>query len=94
MPKSACKDFESQAINHRYLFVQKENHKGLPWNVLRDFIKGHLHDEDGIIAFALFVYGLVIFPGMLGYIKMAMVDTFEQIQHGNNPSLVILVETF
>ena len=47
-----------------------------------------------MVAFALSIYGLVIFPGMLGYIEMAMVDTFEQIQHGSNPSLAILVETF
>ena len=74
--------------------VQKENHKGLPWNILRDFIQEHLHDEDGIVAFALSIYGLVIFPRMLGYIEMAVVDTFEQIQHSCNPSLAILVETF
>ena len=47
-----------------------------------------------MIAFALSIYGLVIFTGMLGYIEMAVVDTFEQIQHGNNPSLVILAEAF
>ena len=60
--------------------VQKENHRGLPWNILRDFIREHLHDEDGIVAFALSIYGLVIFPGMMGYIEMTVVDTFEQIQ--------------
>ena len=74
--------------------VQKENHKGLPWNILRDFIWEHLHDENGIVAFALSIYGLVIFPRMLGYIEMAVVDTFEQIQHNSNLSLAILVETF
>ena len=74
--------------------VQKADRQGLSWNILRDFIRGHLHDEDGMVAFALSIYGLVIFPGMLGYIEMAVVDTFEQIQHGNNPSLVILAETF
>ena len=74
--------------------VQKENHKGLPWNILWDFIRRHLHDEDGVVAFALSVYGLIIFPGMLGYIEMAVVDTFEHIQYGNNLSLVILAETF
>ena len=77
----------------RYL-VQKKNHQGLPWNILRDFIQGHLHDEDGMVAFALSVYRLMIFPRMLGYIEMAVVDTFEQIQHGSNPSLAILAETF
>ena len=74
--------------------VQKENYQGLPWNILRDFIRGHLHDEAGMVAFALAIYGLVIFPGILGYIEMAVVDTFKQIQHSNNPSLAILAETF
>ena len=74
--------------------VQKENRQGLPWNILQDFIRGHLYDEDGMIAFSLSIYGLVIFPGILGYTKMAMVDTFEQIQHGSNPSPAILANTF
>ena len=74
--------------------VQKENCQGLPWNILQDFIRGHLHDENVMVAFALAIYGLVIFPGILGYIEMAVVDTFEQIQHGSNPSLTILAETF
>ena len=47
-----------------------------------------------MIAFSLSIYGLVIFPGILGYIEMAVVDTFEQIQHSSNPALAILVETF
>ena len=74
--------------------VQKENRQGLPWNILRDFIWGSLHDEDGMVAFALSSYGLVIFSRILGYIEMVVVDTFEQIQHGSNPSLAILAETF
>ena len=47
-----------------------------------------------MVGFALSIYELVIFSGMLGYIEMAVVDTFEQIQHDNNPSLAILAETF
>ena len=47
-----------------------------------------------MVAFALSIYRLVIFPRMLGYIEMAVVDTLEQIQHGSNPSPAILVETF
>ena len=74
--------------------VQNKSHKGLPWNILQDFIQKHLHDEDGMVAFALAIYGLVIFPGMLGYIKMVVVDTFEQIPHDSNPLLAILAETF
>ena len=47
-----------------------------------------------MIAFALSIYGLVIFPGILGYIEMVVVDTSEQIQHDCNPSPAILAETF
>ena len=97
-PRAGCRKMLAKILKVKpqtidtYL-VQKENHRGLPWNILRDFIWEHLHDEDGIVAFALSIDGLVIFLGMLGYIKMAVVDTFEQIQHDSNPSLAILVET-
>ena len=74
--------------------VQKGDRQGLSWNILQDFLRGHLHDEDGMVALALSIYWLVIFPRMLGYIEMAVVDTFEQIQHGSNPSAAILAETF
>ena len=47
-----------------------------------------------MIAFALAIYGLVIFPRILGYIEMAVVNAFDQIQHSNNPALAILAETF
>ena len=57
--------------------VQKENYQGLPWNILQNFIQGHLHDEDGMVAYALSLYGLVVFPKMSGYIEMVVVDTFE-----------------
>ena len=55
---------------------------------------GNTYTKKGIVAFALSVCGLIIFSGMLGYIEIVMVDTFEQIQHGNNPLLAILAETF
>ena len=98
-PRTRCRKMLAKILKVKpqtidtYL-VQKENHKGLPWNILQDFIREHLHDEDGMMAFALSIYGLVMFPRMLRYIKMAVVDTFEQIQHGTNPSLAILAETF
>ena len=57
--------------------VQKENRQGLPLNILWDFLQEHLHDEDGMVAFALSIYGLVIFPRLLEYIEMAVVDTLK-----------------
>ena len=47
-----------------------------------------------MVAFSLSLYGLVVFPRMLGYIEMVVVDRFKQIQHGSNPSLAILAKTF
>ena len=57
--------------------IQKGNRQVLPWSILQNFIWGHLHNEDGMIAFALIIYGLVIFSRILGYIEMVVVDTFE-----------------
>ena len=93
MLKSVGQDLEGQTINDRYVFGPEGDRQGLQWNILRDFLRGHLHDKDGMVALALSIYKLVIFLGMLGYI-MAVVDTFEQIQHGSNPSPAILVATF
>ena len=54
----------------------------------------HLNDDQGLDAFALAVYGLIIFPRVIGYVEVAAVDFFEQIQNRCNPSPVILAETF
>ena len=70
--------------------VQKGNRQGLPWNILQDFIQGHLHNEDDMVAFVLAIYGLLILPRILGYMEMVVVGTFEQIQHDSNPALAIL----
>ena len=75
MLESACKYSKVKPQTIDTYLVQKENHRGLPWNILLDFIREHLHDEDDIVAFALSIYGLVIFPRMLGYIEMEVVDT-------------------
>ena len=54
----------------------------------------HLNDDQGLDAFVLAVYGLIIFPRVIGYIEVAVVDFFEQIQNHCNPSSAILTETF
>ena len=46
-----------------------------------------------MVALALAIYGLIIFPRGQGYIETAVVEVFQQIQHGSNPSLAILAET-
>ena len=40
------------------------------------------------------IYELIIFPKVHGYIEMAVVETFEQIQHDSKPAWAILAKTF
>lgn len=47
-----------------------------------------------LIATALEVYGLIIFPKALGYIDSRVIDLFHQVMHGVNPVPAILAETF
>ena len=54
----------------------------------------HLNDDQGLDAFALAVYGLIIFLWVTGYIEIVVVDFFEQIQNHCNLSPAILTETF
>ncbi|KAG8488177.1 hypothetical protein CXB51_018320 [Gossypium anomalum] len=44
--------------------------------------------------FALAIYGLVIFPKVLGHIEVAVFDFFERLKQGVNPVPTILAETF
>ncbi|KAK5839957.1 hypothetical protein PVK06_008817 [Gossypium arboreum] len=44
--------------------------------------------------FALAIYGLIVFPKVLGHIEVAVVDFFERLKQGINPVLTILAETF
>ena len=47
-----------------------------------------------MVAFALAIYRLIIFPRGQGYIETAVVEVFQEIQHDSNPSLAFLAETF
>ncbi|KAG8492588.1 hypothetical protein CXB51_009977 [Gossypium anomalum] len=44
--------------------------------------------------FALAIYGLIIFPKVLGHIEVAVVNFFEKLKQGINPVATILAETF
>ena len=45
----------------------------------KGFITEHVNDEQGLDAFVLAIYSMVIFPGVMGYVEMAMMDFFKQI---------------
>ncbi|KAG8482704.1 hypothetical protein CXB51_023966 [Gossypium anomalum] len=44
--------------------------------------------------FTLAIYGLVIFPRVLGHLEVAVFDFFERLKQGVNPIPTILAETF
>ncbi|KAG8502458.1 hypothetical protein CXB51_000408 [Gossypium anomalum] len=44
--------------------------------------------------FALAIYGLIVFPKVLGHIEVTVVDFFERLKQGINLVPTILAETF
>ncbi|KAL1144489.1 hypothetical protein V6Z11_A11G235500 [Gossypium hirsutum] len=64
------------------------------WFSLRDLILNHPDILKGVNLFALAIYGLVIFPKVLGHTEVAVVDFFEKLKQGINPIPTILAETF
>ncbi|KAK5841761.1 hypothetical protein PVK06_004084 [Gossypium arboreum] len=66
----------------------------IPWFSLRDLVLSHPNILKRMDLFALAIYGLVVFPKVLGHIKVAVVDFFENLKQGINPIPTILAETF
>ncbi|EOY09369.1 Uncharacterized protein TCM_024794 [Theobroma cacao] len=66
----------------------------LPWSFLNGYIKKHMEDEQGLIAFAMAIYGLVVFPKVLGHVEVSVIDFFDQVTRSINPAPSILAETF
>ncbi|KAG8497957.1 hypothetical protein CXB51_007380 [Gossypium anomalum] len=53
-----------------------------------------LRIDNRVDLFALAIYGLVVFPKVLGHIEVAVMDFFEKLKQGINPIPTILLETF
>ncbi|KAG8497956.1 hypothetical protein CXB51_006904 [Gossypium anomalum] len=66
----------------------------IPWSSLRESILSHPDILKRVNLFALAIYGLVIFPRVLGHIEVAVFDFFERLKQGVNPVPTILAETF
>ncbi|EOY13886.1 Uncharacterized protein TCM_032599 [Theobroma cacao] len=66
----------------------------LPWSFLNGYIKKHMEDEQGLLAFAMAIYGLVVFPKVLGHVEVSIIDFFDQVTRSINPAPSILAETF
>ncbi|KAG8500114.1 hypothetical protein CXB51_004252 [Gossypium anomalum] len=61
---------------------------------LRESVLNHPDTLKRVNLFALAIYGLVIFPRVLGHLEVAVFDFFERLKQGINPVPTILAETF
>ncbi|EOY04333.1 Uncharacterized protein TCM_019620 [Theobroma cacao] len=62
-------------------------------NIWDNYIMKHRDIEQGQLVMALGIYGLVIFPKVLGHIEVGIIDFFQQVINKANPSPSILAET-
>ncbi|KAG8489944.1 hypothetical protein CXB51_015604 [Gossypium anomalum] len=75
--------------------IKKKNETSyIPWFSLRDLVLNHPYVLKRVNLFALAIYGLIVFPRVLGHIEVAVVDFFEKLKQGINPVPTILAETF
>ncbi|MFQ6660661.1 hypothetical protein Gotur_029085, partial [Gossypium turneri] len=66
----------------------------VPWFSLWELVQNHPDVLKRVDLFALAVYGLIVFPKVLGNIEVAVVDFFQKLRQGINPVPTILAETF
>ena len=52
-----------------------------------------MNDDQGLATLTLAIYGLIIFPRVIGHVEIIVIDFFEQVQNHANPSLAIVAET-
>ncbi|XP_016683855.2 uncharacterized protein [Gossypium hirsutum] len=73
---------------------QKGDSRCIPWKSLRDLLLAHPDVRKKVDVFALCIYGLMVFPKVLGHIDEAITDLFDRLDKGVTPVPVILAETF
>ncbi|MFQ6624709.1 hypothetical protein Gotur_003320 [Gossypium turneri] len=61
---------------------------------MKDLILAHPDARKRVDVFALSIYGLIVFPKILGHVDEAVTDLFERLDKRVTPVPVILAETF
>ncbi|MBA0819167.1 hypothetical protein Gohar_022252 [Gossypium harknessii] len=72
----------------------KGDSKYIPWKILRDLILAHPDTKKRVDVFALSIYGLIIFPKVLGHIDEVVSNIFDRFDKRVTPVPTILAETF
>ncbi|XP_016729556.1 uncharacterized protein [Gossypium hirsutum] len=73
---------------------QKGDSRCILWKSLNDLILAHPDARKKVDVFALSIYGLIVFPKVLGHIDETVTDLFDRLDKGVTPVPVILAETF
>ncbi|MBA0664305.1 hypothetical protein Goklo_004336, partial [Gossypium klotzschianum] len=72
----------------------KGDGKCIPWNSLRDLILVHPDIKKRVDVFALSIYGLIVFPKVLGHVDEVVSDLFDRLDKRVTPVPSILAKTF
>ena len=77
--KKLAKIMRIEPVDTNGYLVNKGRSIRLEWVFLRDFIHGHINEDRGLATLALSIYGLVIFPRVIGHIEVTVIDFFEHV---------------
>ncbi|MFQ6655390.1 hypothetical protein Gotur_025968 [Gossypium turneri] len=64
---------------------QKGDSRCIPWKSLKDLILAHPDARKKVDVFALSIYGLILFPKILGHVDEAVTDLFDRLNKGVTP---------
>ncbi|KAG8500629.1 hypothetical protein CXB51_004336 [Gossypium anomalum] len=73
---------------------EKGESKCIPWGALKDLIQTHPDEVKRVDIFALSLYGLMVFPKVLGYVDEATTDIFHRLSKRVTSVPAILAEMF
>ncbi|KAK8649242.1 hypothetical protein V6N13_129975 [Hibiscus sabdariffa] len=93
---SVClKDLAGRSIQWATGLIKKKGgSSGFSWSCIAEITRTYPYPHKKAQLLAVAIYGLVVFPRILGYIDVAILDLFDQLEHGINPVPAILAETF
>ncbi|XP_038996213.1 uncharacterized protein LOC120120736 [Hibiscus syriacus] len=73
---------------------KKRDSECFPWSALKEIINRHPDQRKKLDLLVLGIYRLVIFPNVLGYVDVLVVDLFERLDKHVDPVPAILAEMF
>ncbi|KAL4295334.1 hypothetical protein GQ457_12G014280 [Hibiscus cannabinus] len=76
------------------LISKKGESSCFSWFDIANITRTYLDPLKKADLIAIAIYGLVIFPRVLGYIDVTLFDVFDQFRYDINPAPAILAETF